>query len=204
MKNRINLYHPSFHPKLQLLTLSSVIVSWVSVAIFCSLSYFYMMAEQQSFKLKITNLEQNKQQKKTLVNELNIALENIKVDPDLLKIVEEKQQTIQLKKRVLNELIGQENLKSTGFSTLMLDLAGHSLNGLWLTHIDLNGMSITIKGATTDSAFMPKWLSSLGQTEYFKGQNFSDTRLYRDSEEQLNFVISTNKELAIKRGSNND
>jgi Tfp pilus assembly protein PilN len=204
MKNRINLYHPSFHPKLQLLTLSSVIVSWVSVAIFCSLSYFYMMAEQQSFKLKITNLEQNKQQKKTLVNELNIALENIKVDPDLLKIVEEKQQTIQLKKRVLNELVGQENLKSTGFSTLMLDLAGHSLNGLWLTHIDLNGMSITIKGATTDSAFMPKWLSSLGQTEYFKGQNFSDTRLYRDSEEQLNFVISTNKELAIKRGSNND
>jgi Tfp pilus assembly protein PilN len=204
MKNRINLYHPSFHPKLQLLTLSSVIVSWVSVAIFCSLSYFYMMAEQQSFKLKITNLEQNKQQKKTLVNELNIALENIKVDPDLLKIVEEKQQTIQLKKRVLNELIGQENLKSTGFSTLMLDLAGHSLNGLWLTHIDLNGMSITIKGATTDSAFMPKWLSSLGQTEYFKGQKFSDTRLYRDSEEQLNFVVSTNKELAIKRGSNND
>jgi Tfp pilus assembly protein PilN len=204
MKNRINLYHPSFHPKLQLLTLSSVIVSWVSVAIFCSLSYFYMMAEQQSFKLKITNLEQNKQQKKTLVDELNIALENIKVDPDLLKIVEEKQQTIQLKKRVLNELIGQENLKSTGFSTLMLDLAGHSLNGLWLTHIDLNGMSITIKGATTDSAFMPKWLSSLGQTEYFKGQKFSDTRLYRDSEEQLNFVISTNKELAIKRGSNND
>jgi Tfp pilus assembly protein PilN len=204
MKNRINLYHPSFHPKLQLLTLSSVIVSWVSVAIFCSLSYFYMMAEQQSFKLKITNLEQNKQQKKTLVDELNIALENIKVDPDLLKIVEEKQQTIQLKKRVLNELVGQENLKSTGFSTLMLDLAGHSLNGLWLTHIDLNGMSITIKGATTDSAFMPKWLSSLGQTEYFKGQNFSDTRLYRDSEEQLNFVISTNKELAIKRGSNND
>jgi Tfp pilus assembly protein PilN len=204
MKNRINLYHPSFHPKLQLLTLSSVIVSWVSVAIFCSLSYFYMMAEQQSFKLKITNLEQNKQQKKTLVNELNIALENIKVDPDLLKIVEEKQQTIQLKKRVLNELVGQENLKSTGFSTLMLDLAGHSLNGLWLTHIDLNGMSITIKGATTDSAFMPKWLSSLGQTEYFKGQNFSDTRLYRDSEEQLNFVVSTNKELAIKRGSNND
>jgi Tfp pilus assembly protein PilN len=204
MKNRINLYHPSFHPKLQLLTLSSVIVSWVSVAIFCSLSYFYMMAEQQSFKLKITNLEQNKQQKKTLVNELNIALENIKVDPDLLKIVEEKQQTIQLKKRVLNELVGQENLKSTGFSTLMLDLAGHSLNGLWLTHIDLNGMSITIKGATTDSAFMPKWLSSLGQTEYFKGQKFSDTRLYRDSEEQLNFVVSTNKELAIKRGSNND
>jgi Tfp pilus assembly protein PilN len=179
-------------------------VSWVSVAIFCSLSYFYMMAEQQSFKLKITNLEQNKQQKKTLVDELNIALENIKVDPDLLKIVEEKQQTIQLKKRVLNELIGQENLKSTGFSTLMLDLAGHSLNGLWLTHIELNGMSITIKGATTDSAFMPKWISSLGQTEYFKGQNFSDTRLYRDSEEQLNFVISTNKELAIKRGSNND
>jgi Tfp pilus assembly protein PilN len=204
MKNRVNLYHPNFHPKLQLLTLSSVIVSWVFVATFCSFLYFYIAAEQQNFESKITHLEQSKRQQKKLVNELNNALDNIKVDPNLLKIVEKKQQIIRLKERVLNELAGQENLKSGGFSTLMLDLAGHSLNGLWLTHIDLNGMSITIKGATTDSAFMPKWLSSLGQTEYFKGQNFSDTRLYRDSEEQLNFVISTNKEPAIKRGSNND
>jgi Tfp pilus assembly protein PilN len=204
MKNRINLYHSNFHPKLQLLTLSSVIVSWVFVTIFCSLLYFYIATEQQNFESKIAHLEQNKRQQKKLVNELNNTLDDTKVDPDLIKIVEERQQIIRLKERVLNELTGQENLKSVGFSTLMLDLAGHSLNGLWLTHIDLNGMSITIKGATTDSAFMPKWLSSLGQTEYFKGQNFSDTRLYRDSEDQLNFVISTNKELAIKKGSNND
>jgi Tfp pilus assembly protein PilN len=187
-----------------LLTLSSVIVSWVFVTIFCSLLYFYIATEQQNFESKIAHLEQNKRQQKKLVNELNNTLDDTKVDPDLIKIVEERQQIIRLKERVLNELTGQENLKSVGFSTLMLDLAGHSLNGLWLTHIDLNGMSITIKGATTDSAFMPKWLSSLGQTEYFKGQNFSDTRLYRDSEDQLNFVISTNKELAIKKGSNND
>ena len=65
-------------------------------------------------------------------------------------------------------------------------------------------MSVLIEGAATDSAIVPKWLSSLGQTDYFRGQEFADTRLYRDSEQQLNFVISTGKEASIEEGSNNE
>ena len=204
MKNRVNLYHPSFHPKLQLLSLSSVIVSWVLVVFFCSLLYFYMEANQKIFDSEITTLKKNKQQQQVLVNELKVAVENIRVDPSLLEEVKEKQQIIRLKKRVLNELAGQENLKSIGFSKLMIGLADHHQSGLWLTHINLDGMSVMIKGVATDSAFVPRWLSSLGQTDYFRGQEFSDTRLYRDTEQQLNFVISTDKELTKEKGSKNE
>lgn len=204
MKNRVNLYHPSFHPKLQLLSLSSVIVSWVFVVLFCGLLYFYMEAEQKTSESEIATLKRNKQQQQVLVNELKNAVKNIKVDPILLEEVKEKQQIIRLKERVLNELAGQEDLKSIGFSKLMIDLASHHQSGLWLTHINLDGMSVMIKGAATDSAFVPKWLSLLGQTDYFRGQEFSDTRLYRDTEQQLNFVISTNKELTKEKGSKNE
>ena len=204
MKNRVNLYHPSFHPKLQLLSLSSVIVSWVFLVFFCSLLYFYMEAEQKTFESEIATLKRNKQQQQILVIELKNAVKNIKVDPSLLEKVKEKQQIIRLKERVLNELAGQEDLKSIGFSKLMKGLASHHQSGLWLTHINLDGMSVMIKGAAIDSAFVPKWLSSLGQTDYFRGQEFSDTRLYRDTEQQLNFVISTNKELTIEKGSKNE
>ena len=204
MKNRVNLYHPSFHPKLQLLTLPSVIVSWALVAIFCSLLYFYMVAEQQILRTEISALGTNKKQQQMLVNELKIAVGNLKLDPNLLEKVKEKQQLIRLKERVLNKLAGQEDLKSIGFSQLMIELASYNQSGLWLNHINLNGMSVMLKGAATDSASVPKWLNSLGQIDYFKGQEFSDTRLYRDSDEQLNFVISTSKELVLEKGSNND
>ena len=86
----------------------------------------------------------------------------------------------------------------------MLDLASHSQDQLWLTRINLNGTSVVIEGAATDSFIVPKWLGLLGKTDYFKGQEFSDTRLYRDPEQQLNFVISTGEQLTIIKGSNND
>lgn len=204
MKNRVNLYHLEFHPKLRLLTLSIVIVSWVLMALLCVLSQMYMTAEQQNFKSVISRVEVNKQQQKTLVKELKKSVDDQKIDPILNKQVETNQRLLILKKRVLNELDGQEVLKSIGFSKLMIDLANNSQSGMWLTHINLNGTSVIIEGAATDSAAIPKWLSSLGQTDYFRGQNFSETRLYRDSEQQLNFFISTGKELLIDKGPNDE
>jgi hypothetical protein len=68
----------------------------------------------------------------------------------------------------------------------------------------LNGMSVVMEGAATDSSIVPRWLSSLGQTDYFRGQEFSNTRLYRDSEQQLNFVISTSTEPTLEKDSNNE
>jgi Tfp pilus assembly protein PilN len=204
MKNRVNLYHPEFHPKLRLLTLSLVVLSWAFTALIFGSLHFYLASEQQGFKSKIAKIEQNKQQQIILVKELQSAVDNIKVDPKLLEQVQKKQQLIALKKRVLNELAAQEELKSIGFSNLMLELASHHHKGLWLTHINLDGMSVVIEGAATDSAIVPKWLSSLGQTDYFRGQEFANTRLYRDSEQQLNFFISTGKELIAEQGSDND
>jgi Tfp pilus assembly protein PilN len=204
MKNRVNLYHPEFHPKLRLLTLSLVVLSWAFTALIFGSLHFYLASEQQGFKSKIAKIEQNKQQQIILVKELQSAVDNIKVDPKLLEQVQKKQQLIALKKRVLNELAAQEELKSIGFSNLMLELASHHHKGLWLTHINLDGMSVVIEGAATDSAIVPKWLSSLGQIDYFRGQEFANTRLYRDSEQQLNFFISTGKELIAEQGSDND
>jgi Tfp pilus assembly protein PilN len=204
MKNRVNLYHPEFHPKLRLLSLHIVIASWFFAVLFCGVLYFYFAVEQQNFKAEIAKLEQNKQQQEILVKELQNAVDSLEVDPKLLQQVEKNQQLISLKKRVLHELAGQEQLKSSGYSNLMVDLASHNQSGLWLTHINLNGISVVMEGAATDSSLIPKWLSSLGQTAYFSGQEFADTRLYRDSEQQLNFVISTGKEPKVEKGSNNE
>jgi Tfp pilus assembly protein PilN len=204
MKNRVNLYHPEFHPKLRLLTLSIVILIWLFTLLVCASVYFYESFKQQDVHSAITMIERDKQQQQRLVEELQNAIDNQQVDPKLLKQVESNQQIISLKKRVLNELAGQEGLKSSGFANLMLDLASQNQSGLWLTHINLDGVTVVMEGATTDSATVPKWLRSLGQTDYFRGQEFADTRLYRDSTQQLNFIISSGKELIVEKGANDE
>ncbi|MFT5840878.1 MAG: cell division protein FtsL [Flavobacteriales bacterium] len=198
MKNRVNLYHPEFHPKLRLLTLTIIIFSWLLTILFFSLLYFYLKYEQQGFKFEIVKAEQKIQQQKTIINEYKSAVDNLKVEPKLIKEVEKNQQLIRYKRNTLDKLVGQKDLKSIGFANLMIDLAKHNPNGLWLTRINLDGISVVMEGAATDSAIIPKWLNSLGQTDYFKGQEFANTRLYRDSGQQLIFVVSTGK------GSDND
>lgn len=204
MKNRINLYHPEFHPKLRLLSLNIVIASWVFTAILCGLLYFYFASEQQNFQAELGILERDKQQQQILVTELQIAVDSLQVDPVLLQKVENNQQLVNLKKRVLDELSGREQLTTQGYSNLMIDLASHNQTGLWLTHINLNGAKVEMQGATTDSALVPKWLSSLGQTDYFNGQEFADTRLYLDSDKQLKFIISSGKESNPEVGASNE
>ena len=198
MKNRVNLYHPEFHPRLRLLTLTIVIFSWLLTILFCSLLYFYLKYEQQGFRSEIVKIEQKNQQQKIIINEYKSAVDNLKVDPKLIIQVEKKQQSIRHKNNVLNKLAGQKDLKSIGFANLMIDLANHSPSGLWLTRINLDGINVIMEGAAADSAIIPKWLNSLGQTDYFEGQEFANTRLYRDSEQQLIFVVSTGS------GSDND
>jgi Tfp pilus assembly protein PilN len=204
MKNRVNLYHPEFHPQLRLLTLKIVILSWILSTIFCSLAYLYLEDEQQDLKSEIAEIKQNKQQLQISIDQLRIAVDNLKVDPKLLKQIEKNQQLIGHKKRVLDKLAGQENLKSIGFANLMLDLASHNPIGLWLTRINLDGINVVMEGAATDSAIVPKWLNSLGEADYFKGQEFANTRLYRDSGQQLMFVISTGMHHTIEEGSDNE
>lgn len=204
MKIRVNLYHPEFHPKLRLLSLHIVIACWIFTAVFCSLLYFYLASEQDNLKTEFTQIERHKLQQETLIKELQKAVDNQEVDPLLLQQIEQLQQLLTLKKRVLNELSGQANIESHGFSKLMLDLAEHNPSGLWLTHVNLNGINVLMEGATNDSALVPKWLNSLGKTDYFSGQEFANTHLYLDSEEQLNFTISTGKEPNVEKDSNNE
>jgi Tfp pilus assembly protein PilN len=204
MKNRVNLYHSEFHPTLRLLSLHIVIASWIFTALFCGLLYFYLATEQQNVTSKIAKIERHKQQQAMFLKELQSAVDNLKVDPILLQQVEKNQQLLSLKKRVLNELAGQVQLKSSGYSNLMVELASNHQSGLWLTHINLNGISVVMEGVATDSSLVPKWLSSLGNTDYFSGQEFADTRLYRDSDKQLNFIISTGKDPKVETGTNNE
>jgi len=204
MKNRVNLYHPEFQPKLRLLTLSLAIGSWILAAFVCFGVYAYLSSQHQQLELEITRSEQDKKQQSRLIEELQNAVDSIKVDNNLLEEVDKNQRLINHKKRVLQELSGEEGLKSNGFSQLMLSLARHHQTGLWLTHINLDGTKVIIEGAANESSTIPKWVNTLSQTKYFRGQEFADTRLYRDTGQQLNFVLATGSQPEAEKGQINE
>lgn len=193
MKSQIDLYPQKLHPKLRLLSLSIVIIFWVLTLALMLSSNFYFSSKQQSLQQEVNQIDKSNHQQAALLKALQDELTNIKADPELMSQVSKQQQMASLKKRVYNELVGQEKSKTTGFATLMLDLAKNHHSDIWLTRLYLNDKNIAIEGAANESASIPIWLNDLGNASYFKGQEFSDTRIYRDEDDQLHFTLATSE-----------
>lgn len=200
MKNQIDLYPQKLHPKLRLLSLSIVIILWTFTLILMLSSNFYFSSNQQVLQQELNQIDKRNNQQNALLTALQDELKNVKADPELMSQVAKQQQMASLKKRVYNELVGQEKSKTTGFATLMLDLAKNHHSDIWLTRLYLNDKNVTIEGAASQSASIPIWVNNLGSASYFKGQEFSNTRIYRDEEEQLYFVLSTGENVTSSKG----
>jgi len=191
MKNRINLYTLEMKPKLQMLTLSVVCVLWSGALIIMLLVYAYLGSQNQTLQAEFVAASARKAEKSALLASFTQEVAARGDDQQRVNSIEQKQITLRLKGRVLSELAGQESLKSSGFSALMLALASTSEHGIWLTQINLNGREISIEGAALESSSVPKWLASLGTTEFFIGREFATTSIYRDSQQQLFFVLDS-------------
>ncbi|WP_340676967.1 PilN domain-containing protein [Paraglaciecola sp.] len=191
MKTKVNLYSPELHPKLRLLSLSITLLACAFVVLLFSGVWLYAFIQQQDLTADAMLSEQQKNQHLNLVKALQTELTNVKNDPQLLLDVEQNIQVLRLKKRVLQELQGQEDLKTNGFAQLMLELSENHQSGLWLSHISLDGRNVQLEGGANESSLIPKWLNNLGETAYFRGQEFAQTRVFRNEEQQLNFIIAT-------------
>lgn len=201
MKKNINLYSQSLHPKLRLLSLPIVLILWLVALIFVVLLNYYFLSEQQHFQQKLTQLNNTNQQQLTLINALQAELGNLKADPALINQVAKKQQAVSLKKRVYDELITQQKSTTKGFANLMFELAENHKTGIWLTRIYLNEKVVTIEGAANKSSSIPAWINSLGETRFFEGQEFANTRIYRDEDQQIHFVLATAEDAISFNGS---
>jgi Tfp pilus assembly protein PilN len=191
MKTKVNLYSAEFQPTLRLLSVGILLSSWLLMVIVILTFWGFKLNQQQTLTDQLNKLNQQNEQQSTLVTTLQTGLANRQSDPLLLQEVQKKVSELAVKNLVLQELQGQEDLKANGFSTLMLDLANHHKAGLWLTQVSLDGHQVKLVGETLDSSLVPSWINSLGTTVYFKGQEFAETRLFRDAEQQLHFILSS-------------
>jgi Tfp pilus assembly protein PilN len=204
MKTRINLYVADLQPRLQVLTLSFVLAVWVILAVIMGVFYYIESAQEAQQQKLLGVVEQQKKQQNNIVTGLQKRLNGRKEDPSLVQKIVQQQLDVDLKKRVLVHLAGQESFKSNGFSDLMLGLAEHHQAGLWLTRVYFDEKNVSIAGAAIDSAVIPKWVRKLSLIRHFLGQQFSTTTLYRDEAQQLHFTLNSRNTIADAKAKTNE
>ena len=84
------------------------------------------------------------------------------------------------------------NSAQSGFSAHLRELAEHVVDGVWLTHIQLNagdGSSATLRGGTEEAALVPAFIRALADGEHFDGYRFANIKLQLEDDARLVFSI---------------
>ena len=120
MKTKVNLYSAEFQPTLRLLSVGILLSSWLLLVVVLLTFWAVKLNQQQTLTDQLNKLNQQNEEQSTLVATLQTGLANRQSDPLLLQEVNKKVSDLAVKNQVMQELQGQEDLKSNGFSALML------------------------------------------------------------------------------------
>lgn len=191
MKNRINFFRDDLKPKIVLLNLNFVLF----MATFCILiilaGWVWANTLYTNTENKIDGLLAEVEQTKFQVDTFREAKDSRTQNMSIIASIEKNQQELDMKLTILDELNNRETQRSNGFSALMADLAQYHQPSLWLTTISLDERKLYMEGTTANSEALPKWVSKLGQANYFSGREFAGARMMRNDKDTLNFILSS-------------
>ena len=189
MKNRINFYSAEFAPRLDLLSLTSVLLAWGATLTVLLLIWAGVAWYGASKRTELAVVQDQQQQLSATVNNLKTTLEQRKPDAGLSRTLEQRQQELANRELLVRELSQREQIKQQGFAGMLDSLAQKNSQDIWLDTIEVSENMMVLQGQLSPPQAMPKWLQRLGQTTAFSGRTFDSTRLYRDNE-QLRFELN--------------
>ncbi len=193
MKHRINLYQSQFRPKLELITLHSVVGMCATLFITLLLiggGIRWSVAENTD---RLQALEAANRQLDEDVQTLQSQLATRQPAPALKARVTLLRNTLAKQDVLLAELASREVIKSQGFAQLLSDLAAQASADLWLESIAVSESTLYLEGQVSSPRALPQWLNRLAHTPTFSGRTFDSASVTRE-DEALNFALQTDRQ----------
>lgn len=194
MNNSINLYNPELRRKKVLFSALHIMIGLVIISISAFIFYGYHINLANELRKTETKLGQmiNNQQNQINLLAADLALKKT----NMAKLAE----TIQTTKQQLNKqrqlfLILSEALSYRyGYSRYLRALARQSLEGLWLTGFNIEGIEekLLIRGNTINPELIPRYLARLRQESELQGKIFNNLIMTRPNNKDKK-PLSVNK-----------
>ena len=174
MRQQINLYQPIFREQRKLF--SSRVVGMALGAVLVTLTAIYAYGQWQvaSLEHQLEALRKEQQANETRMASLGAlqgARSNTKAIEDTINAL-----TVELavRTRALQVLQSGGAGHTTGFATRLEALARGHVDGLWLDHLILSseGAAMSLSGATTNPALVPRYLQGLSAQPALSGARF--------------------------------
>ncbi|WP_333608369.1 PilN domain-containing protein [Arsukibacterium sp.] len=190
MKQQVNLYSAQLTPQHEPLSLKrllqlEIVIVTLLVIVFAVL-WQSQQQQQQQLRLAQQELQQQQQQLQLFQQAVlqRSPLPQVVAERDSLQLQLQQQQALQT---YLAQQ--QQQQRTVRYSVVLQHFDEANVPQLWLTRFRLNLQQASLEGMTTEPAAVPRWLQSLRQFDYFKGQKFNQLALEQSEHQQVTRFI---------------
>jgi len=178
-----------FFSALQMLSVAGVFFSILSVLSIVQVSMMNSLEERATIAL------QQKQRMSEQLEKMQANFIEPKEDPNLRNILTLLNENIKHKQVLVGFLGEQSKKKSFSFSSVMHSLAENTLDGVWLTTLEIitEGSNYRLVGNTRHPDLIPRYIEQLKKSVVLTGTYFSlfDLERVKNDQGYLKFILSS-------------
>ena len=184
MLQQINLYAapPEYNPWREWYPLPQVAIGLVVVLM---LLYALAFWQHKGLKGELAEVQQKFDETQQQMESLRLALPPVALDPALEAEVLALGASLAAKQGMLETLNIKQVTNTNGFSIYLEGLARRTIQGLWLTRIELadGGANVGLKGQTAKPEFVPRLIQSLANEGVYGGTEFDVFSISNDQQD---------------------
>lgn len=192
---QINLYTQDLRPKHIILPLAHIVAVVAVVLFIQTLFTVYCQSEVAAVEARLPFKQTNVDRLQKQTVEMEAKLNAMRKDPSLLALNKRLTERLRARKQLTSILDTLSVANQFPFSNLMVGLARHRVDSLWLTQIQFanGGQKVGLKGKTLQAESVPHYVQMLRSETLFLGRTFDLFQLTSDEklEKLLHFTLSS-------------
>ncbi len=182
MSAQINLFHPRFLKKRDLLTLDYVALACAVLYVTIMVSGAWVRQEAATRSQAAATAQSQLKALKAQFEETSQAVGQRRPSPQLLAELAAAEELLRRRSEITRLLESGELGSMEGFTGHFRGLARQVPDGLWLTGLTIGGggSEIEIRGGVLNPSVLPGFLGRLGAEQAFRGRHFAALAITRD------------------------
>ncbi len=184
MLQQINLYEapPEYDPWREWYPLPQVAIGLVVVLM---LLYALAFWQHKGLQGELAEVQQKFDETQRQMESLRLTLPPLALDPALEAEVLALSASLAAKRGMLETLNIKQVTNTNGFSIYLEGLARRTIQGLWLTRIELadGGANVGLKGQTAKPEFVPRLIQNLANEGIYGGTEFDVFSISHDQQD---------------------
>ncbi|MDH5534226.1 MAG: PilN domain-containing protein [Betaproteobacteria bacterium] len=180
MTQQINLYDPALRQRQITLTAARVAICCAVTVVWIVGLWFYEQQVVVGLKGELASAQNLLKAQREHVERVSTTRQARAKDTTLEAEINRLEAEINVTRAQLEMLKGGASGETQGFSEYLRAFSRQSVDGLWLTGVDiLAGGEITIRGRTLNPALVPDYIQRLDREEALRGRSFGALEIAR-------------------------